>query len=421
MKNIHLRHAVLALLVLAVMVLAACSERAAHEPAAGEHAAEGQAAAEAFERGPHNGRLLRDGAFALEVTVYETGVPPEFRLYGYRDGKPLPPRALRPVVEIRRLDGETTRFAFRPEGDALVADGTVAEPHSFDVRVSAVHAGKTHAWSYASYEGRVTIPAAIAAASGVKTSVAGPATIRDVLPLMGRVAIDRSRQAMVRARFPGIVRSVPVNLGDRVRRGQTLATVEGNDSMRSYAVTAPLDGVVLARNTNVGDVAGEAPLFEIADLSSVWVELHAVGRDADRLRPGQAVSVRPASGGEALATRIDALVPVTHMGTSVVARARIANPDGAWRPGMAVVGDVTVARRDVPLAVKVSGLQRFRDFTVVFARVGDTYEVRMLELGARDADAAEVLGGLKPGTTYVSEQSFLIRADIEKSGASHDH
>jgi len=421
MKNIHLRHAVLALLALATMVLAACGDRAAQELGEGGHTSAGQAAADAFERGSHNGRLLRDGSFALEVTVYEAGVPPEFRLYGYRDGKPLPPDALQPVVEIRRLDGETTRFAFRPEGDALVADGTVAEPHSFDVKVSAVYAGKTHAWDYASYEGRVTIPVAIAAASGVKTSVAGPATIRDVLPLMGRVAIDRSRQAMVRARFPGIVRSVPVNLGDRVRRGQTLATVEGNDSMRSYAVTAPLDGVVLARNTNVGDVAGEAPLFEIADLSSVWVELHAVGRDVDRLRPGQTVSVRPASGGEALTTRIDALVPVTHMGTSVVARARIRNPDGAWRPGMAVVGDATVAQREVPLAVKVSGLQRFRDFTVVFAQVGDTYEVRMLELGERDAEAAEVLGGLKPGTAYVSEQSFLIRADIEKSGASHDH
>jgi len=416
MKIAHLKRAALALLIVTSLTLGACGDRAAPEPAEGTHAA-----ADAFERGPHNGRLLRDGPFALEVTVYETGVPPEFRLYGYRDGKPLPPGALQPVVEVRRLDGETTRFTFRPEGDALVADGTVVEPHSFDVKVSVVNDGRTHAWTYASYEGRVTIPAATAAASGVKTSTAGPATIRDVLPLMGRVAIDRSRQAQVRARFPGIVRAVPVNLGDHVRRGQTVATVEGNDSMHRYAVTAPLDGVVLARNTNVGDVAGEAPLFEIADLSSVWIELNAVGRDADRLRPGQTVSVHPASGGEALATRIDALLPVTHAGMSVVARAQIPNRNSAWRPGMAVVGEVTVAQREVPLAVKISGLQRFRDFTVVFAKVGDTYEVRMLELGDRDDTSVEVLGGLKPGTAYVSEQSFLIRADIEKSGASHDH
>ncbi|TAM99299.1 MAG: HlyD family efflux transporter periplasmic adaptor subunit [Rhodanobacteraceae bacterium] len=416
MKIAHLKRAALALLILTFLTLGACSDRAAQEPAEGAHAA-----ADAFERGPHNGRLLRDGPFALEVTVYETGVPPEFRLYGYRDDKPLPPGTLQPAIEIKRLDGETTRFTFRPEGDALVASNTVVEPHSFDVKVTATYEGKTYAWTYASYEGRVSMPAAIAAASGVKTTTAGPATIRDVLPLMGHVAIDRGRQAQVRARFPGIVRAVPVNLGDHVRRGQTLATVEGNDSMRSYAVTAPLDGVVLARDTNAGDVAGEAPLFEIADLSSVWIELHAVGRDADRLRPGQTVKVRPASGGEALVTRIDALVPVTNAGMSVVARAQIPNKDSAWRPGMAVVGDVTVAEREVPLAVKISGLQRFRDFTVVFANFGDTYEVRMLELGDRDDTSVEVLGGLKPGTAYVSEQSFLIRADIEKSGASHDH
>ncbi|MEE4464815.1 efflux RND transporter periplasmic adaptor subunit, partial [Azotobacter chroococcum] len=106
---------------------------------------------------------------------------------------------------------------------------------------------------------------------------------------------------------------------------------------------------------------------------------------------------------------------------SVVARASIPNPDGRWRPGMSVSAEVTIAKHQVPLAVKESGLQRFRDFTVVFAQVGETYEVRMLELGARDGEYVEVLGGLKPGTPYVAEQSFLIKADIEKSGASHDH
>jgi cobalt-zinc-cadmium efflux system membrane fusion protein len=88
---------------------------------------------------------------------------------------------------------------------------------------------------------------------------------------------------------------------------------------------------------------------------------------------------------------------------------------------MTVAAEVTVGTRNVSLAVKESGLQRFRDFTVVFAQVGETYEVRMLELGERDGEYVEVTGGLKPGTNYVAEQSFLIRQDIEKSGASHDH
>jgi cobalt-zinc-cadmium efflux system membrane fusion protein len=82
---------------------------------------------------------------------------------------------------------------------------------------------------------------------------------------------------------------------------------------------------------------------------------------------------------------------------------------------------VTVADHDVPLVVRESGLQSFRDFTVVYAQVGETYEVRMLDLGRRDGEFVEVLGGLEQGTVYVTENSFLIKADIEKSGASHDH
>ena len=86
-----------------------------------------------------------------------------------------------------------------------------------------------------------------------------------------------------------------------------------------------------------------------------------------------------------------------------------------------VTAAAEVARRDVPLAVKTAGLQPFRDFTVVFEKVENTYEVRMLELGERQGEWAEVLGGIEPGARYVTENSYLIKADIEKSGASHDH
>ena len=82
---------------------------------------------------------------------------------------------------------------------------------------------------------------------------------------------------------------------------------------------------------------------------------------------------------------------------------------------------MTIGTTPVALAVPLSALQRFRDFDVVFAQVGETYEVRMLTLGRRDARFVEVLEGLAPGTTYVTDNSYLIKADIEKSGASHDH
>lgn len=408
------------LLATLTLTLGGCGGNDIPAHAEGEH---GAPAAAEFERGPHRGRMLRDGDFALEVTIFETGVPPEYRLYAFQADKPLPPGEVQATVELKRLDGEVNHFEFAPQGDVLVGNGTVTEPHSFDVVVSATYAGKSHRWAYDSYEGRTSMPAAVAEAAGVRTESAGPATILDRVRLMGRVALNRDRFAEVGSRFDGPVKEVHVALGDTVKAGQTLAVVENRESLRTFAVTTPFAGVVLARHTNVGDVAGGEPLFEIADLSSVWVEFNVFGADTMRLAAGQAMTVRATVGEELVAeTTLEGLQPVASSASqSVIARATLANPEGRWRPGMAVRAEVTVASREVPLAVKRIGLQRFRDFTVVFAQIGESYEVRMLELGEQDGEYVEVLGGLKPGTQYVTEQSFLIKADIEKSGASHDH
>ena len=104
------------------------------------------------------------------------------------------------------------------------------------MKAQALHEGKSHSWSYPSHEGRVTIPAATAAEAGIKTEVAGPGTIRDVVSLVGTVVLNPDRHAHLKARFPGTVRTVHVQLGDPVRRGQTLLVIEANESMREYPV-----------------------------------------------------------------------------------------------------------------------------------------------------------------------------------------
>jgi cobalt-zinc-cadmium efflux system membrane fusion protein len=179
---------------------------------------------------------------------------------------------------------------------------------------------------------------------------------------------------------------------------------------------------VLAKSIAPGAVAGPETSFTLVDLSVVWAEFQVFQRDLGRVRPGQRVTFT-STGGETSGEGMIAWVsPVGSPSTqSVTARVVLANADGRWSPGLAVTGTVHVGSAAVPLAVRTEALQTFRDFTVVFAQVGDTYEVRLLELGRRDARHAEVLGGLKPGTRYVAANSFLVKADIEKSGASHDH
>ncbi len=123
-----------------------------------------------------------------------------------------------------------------------------------------------------------------------------------------------------------------------------------------------------------------------------------------------------------MATSIDRILPGTATASqSTVARATVPNKDMKWRPGSAVRARITVATRTAEFTVPIAALQKFRDWDVVFIRVDDTYEIRPLELGERDAHQVEVISGLKAGDDVVVEQSYLVKADIEKSGASHDH
>jgi cobalt-zinc-cadmium efflux system membrane fusion protein len=230
-------------------------------------------------------------------------------------------------------------------------------------------------------------------------------------------------QAQATARFPGPVRSLRANVGDRVRAGQALAKVESNISLTTYTVTAPIAGTVLARNASLGSAASEGQaLFEIADLSTLWVDLHIFGADAGHIAAGAPVTVTRISDGAVAQTTLERVLPGTATASqSTVARAVLRNADGLWRPGSAVKARVTVAQQPADLVVPVTALQTFRDWDVAFVRVGDIYEARPLQLGARDACQVQVLSGLKTGDQVVVEQSYLVKADIEKSGASHEH
>jgi cobalt-zinc-cadmium efflux system membrane fusion protein len=380
------------------------------------------AAADDFERGPHDGRMLRDGDFALEITLFEAGVPPEFRVYPYRNDVPVDPNGVDVAIELGRLGGRVERFDFSRQGDLLRGDGIVLEPHSFDVTVTASASGRRYRWTYDSYEGRTRISDPVADAMGISVRVAGPARIRETIALQGTVAPHPDAVTEVRGRYPGLVRSLSRSVGDAVRKGEELARIQSNESLQSYTVMAPMSGTVLERPANVGSMATEDPIYVIADTRRLVADFQVYSSDIARVEAEQALTVSSLDGQNEAETTIERILPTVNLANrAATARAVIDNPDARWRPGEYVRGLVTVAESQVPLAVRESGLQSFRDFTVVYARIGDTYEVRMLELGRRDGAYVEVLGGLEPGTEYVTDNSYLIKADIEKSGASHDH
>ena len=404
------------LLGIVLPALAACGGAAPGGMGAGAGAAD-----EAFERGPNNGRMLRDGGFAIELAVYEAGVPPEFRAWATAGGEPLDPRNVELKVRLTRLGNRVDEHAFRAQDDFLRGGSRVYEPHSFSVGVDAALGGRSYRWEYDSFEGRTRISPEMAEAFGLQTGVAGPAVIEETVTVYGRIVPDPDRVREISARFDGSIQAVHAMLGQTVAEGQTLATVESNESLQSYAIRAPIPGVITERIANAGEQTDGRRLFTLVDTSSVWAELSVFPGDRGRIAVGDAVSVTPAMAGAPIRGAVSYLDVFSAADQSVAARVVLGNDDGALVPGTFVTAVVTIAERRVPLAVRRNALQSFRDSTVVYAQVGDEYEVRMLELGQASGDWVEVLGGLDPGTRYVTENSYLIKADIEKSGAAHDH
>lgn len=374
----------------------------------------------AEKKGPNGGMLLQQDGFTIELAIVEKNQPPAYQAWASMRGDAIAPSAITMHIELDRL-GPDQQINFVAKDDFLLGDKVIFEPHSFVVNVDARYQGKTYNWRFDSLEGRTEIAPEMTQALGVRTRIAGPAVIRETERAYGQLALKNGSEAHLQARFDGAINTVAVAIGQRVKKGQVLARIESNESLKAYALRAPIDGIVVRRNANVGEQTQGRELFHIADDKALIAELNVFPKVLARLRVGAAVSLN-VQGLDAVldgtVTQIDALASNNQATTVRVGLKDI--PDNA-RAGLLLQADVTVVEHEAALAVPQEAVQDFRDFKVVYAKFGNQYEVRMLQLGRRGSGWVEVLGGLPPGSEYVSENSFVIKADIEKSGASHDH
>jgi len=250
---------------------------------------------------------------------------------------------------------------------------------------------------------------------------AGPADVREHLPLYGVITPNAERVREVAARFPGVIRSVTKRVGDPVRQGETLATVESNESMQTYKVVAPLNGVVTARNANPGEQAGDKALFTVADLSTVWVEMSVFPRDIAKVRVGQSVLVRSADTGLSAAGKVVYVAPFgSSSNQTLSARVLLDNAERKWPPGLYVTAEVTLTSAPVPLAVSSNALQTLEERPVVFVKGEEGFEPRNVQLGRSDGEVTEVVAGLSPGETYATRNSFILKAELGKGEAAHE-
>jgi cobalt-zinc-cadmium efflux system membrane fusion protein len=249
--------------------------------------------------------------------------------------------------------------------------------------------------------------------------VAGPAKIKTSIQLYGKIAMNEDAVANVSPRFPGVVKAVSARLGDRVQKGDVLAIVESNDSLRNYQITSEISGTVIKKEVTVGEVVrDDKPIFTVADLSTVWIDLSVFPQDFKRLKQGQMVRVSYAGSIKPISGKIVYIAPFGSENTqSMLARAVAENPEGLLRPGLFVTADLDVDEVEVPVAIRPAAIQSLNEKTVVFVPEGSAFEAREVQLGARDDNNVQVVSGLNAGDRYVAANSFLLKAELAKGQA----
>lgn len=444
-----------------------------------------------FTKGPHGGKLFTDGDYALEVTIYEQNQPPVFRLYTYLNNKPLAPKESQAKLTVSRLGRAAEMFSFSQENDYLASPIVVYEPHSFKVDINASYAGKTHQFGYDQAETRVSMTDEQLKQNAVEVLTAAPASIQTTLRMLGTIKLNADKAVQVLPRLSGVVESVTANVGDKVKRGQTLAIVSsptvaenrgdlaaaqqqlslakttlareenlwrekisaeqdylaaksevrmaeielsrqqqklasmgiaGGKGTR-YTLTAPISGVITRKNIAVGQLVDMSQmLFEVADLSTVWAEMTIPTKDLGLVKAGQKVTVNATAFEQSAAGTITYIAPlVSEQSRTATARVVLENAKQNWLVGLPVDIDLVAEEVSVPISVSLEAIQTIRFGEVVFGRYGEYFEARPLQLGRRDNKNIEVLSGLNAGEQYAAGNSFIIKAELGKAGATHDH
>ena len=248
-------------------------------------------------------------------------------------------------------------------------------------------------------------------------------TTEIVLP--GEITINQDTMVHLYPRFPGIVKEINKNLGDVVNADEPIAAIESNNSLVEYVLKSPVSGIVVGKDANVGEnLNGTFPAFEIANFSTVWVEISIYQKDLPSVKAGQTIYVSAGHGLPPVEATLDYINPMVSENTRTgLARAILPNKDSYWRPGMFITARVIVGKEDIPLAIKKSGIQKIGDKNTIFIKKleEDLFEARTVVLGRSDDQYVEVLENLSPDELYVAEGSFILKSELEKESLSGGH
>jgi cobalt-zinc-cadmium efflux system membrane fusion protein len=195
------------------------------------------------------------------------------------------------------------------------------------------------------------------------------------------------------------------------------------DTLNRYEIRAPFDGMVVEKHVALGEAVKEdASIFTISDLSSVWAEIIVSAKDLNVVQVGKKVLIK------AMALDSVASGTVSYVGSllgeqtrTAMAHVTLANPRMAWRPGLFITVEIVVDEMKVPVAVSSDAIQTINGKPAIFIRVPGGFIAQHVTTGLSDGSVTEIITGLKSGTEYAANGSFVIKSEHSKAGASHEH
>jgi cobalt-zinc-cadmium efflux system membrane fusion protein len=197
---------------------------------------------------------------------------------------------------------------------------------------------------------------------------------------------------------------------------------EPDINVARYELAAPSAGRIVAKHITPGEKVGtDEPVYTLANLDTVWLNISVYTQYADLIEEGQQVVVHA---GERTTTGVVDYVSavVSEATRTISARVVLDNKSASWKPGEFVTARVETGQAHADRVVPLDAIQTFEGREVVFIQDADGIEPVPVRLGRRNDVTVELLGDeIAIGTPIVVRNSFLMKAELGKGAAGHDH
>lgn len=210
-----------------------------------------------------------------------------------------------------------------------------------------------------------------------------------------------------------VQRQVDILRGMGMPDSQIMEIGQTRQIMLNVQIPSPIEGFIMARNVSPGQrFLKGTELFQIADLSRVWILADVFEHEVQYFKPGSKATVRLPYQKKTYQATVTAVLPIFDPDTRTLkVRLETGNPGYVLKPDM--FADVEMPIELDPVigvpadAIIYSGLRK----TVFVDRGHGYFEPRRIETGWRLGDLVEVTEGLTPGERIVLSGNFLIDSE----------